>query len=827
MGTILREGWPTLLALAVAGLLLVVWNRRLQRQIAQRREAEREAQVARQQLDDMANTLPVVVFQEVVDAQGAHYTFVGRNVVSIFGCSAEALMNDPALRWRAVHEDDLEWSREATEERRREGRSGSMQFRVRIGGRVRWIETSVSALKRPDGSRTFNGAWRDITELKEAQQVAEAAAMAKSAFLANMSHEIRTPMNAILGMSRLALASGLDDRQRNYVQKVERAAQSLLGIINDILDFSKIEAGKLEMERVPFDLDDVMESLANVVGLQAEEKGLELMFRRPADVPTRLVGDPLRLGQVLVNLGSNAVKFTERGEVVVDVAVRRRGDGEVVLGFSVRDTGVGITDAQRERLFTPFEQVDGSNSRRHGGTGLGLAICRHLVQQMGGDFDVETQPGVGSTFSFSARFGLQPPTQVDPAAHGLAGRRVLVLDDHSGAQQVLVEMTAGLGMAVHTARDGWDVLRQVTLAQQGGAPFDLVLLDWKMPGMDGLACARQLGTAVPVVLLTTGLNRDALLQRLPRAEGLRREVLLKPATPAAMRRACLAALGLAPEGHGGPPPNDHAVAASHAARLAGRRVLLVEDNLINQELALELLRTAGIVVRVAENGREALQRLATEPFDGVLMDCQMPVMDGYEATRAIRGQPQWRTLPVIAMTANAMASDRERAFAAGMNDHIAKPIEVGRMFDTLVRWLVPPGEAGAAPSAARAAAAPQAMDSAALLAAVPGIDIEAGRASTAGNDALYRRLLFRFRDAQRDFEAQFRDALGSDPARARRLAHDLRGVAGTLGLPSVSQAARVLEQRLEAGEDPQAALAEVTRELVPVIEQLDGVFAVA
>jgi signal transduction histidine kinase/DNA-binding response OmpR family regulator len=527
-------------------------------------------------------------------------------------------------------------------------------------------------------------------QLERAQHVAEAATRAKSEFLANMSHEIRTPMNAILGMSYLALQSGLDDRQRNYVEKVHSAAESLLGIINDILDFSKIEAGKLQIESIAFRLGDVLDHLAALVGMRAEEKGLELLFELPADLPGALVGDPSRLGQILLNLTNNAVKFTERGEVTVAVSLLERTAERATLRFEVCDSGIGMAHEVRDRLFQPFSQADASTSRRYGGTGLGLAICRHLVERMGGGIGVESEPGHGSCFHFTLAFGLQPGAQPVPDAGQLRGARVLVVDDHPAARERLCGLLASLGFHAHAADDGEAALAAVSRAEAAGQPFRLVLLDWHMPRMDGIECLARMvragGHALPTVLMTTAFGRDQVQRELQARQLHPAALLTKPVMPAALVDACLAAL-VGQAAQPGLVEQRQELMQTHQASLAGARILLVEDNAINQELACDILDGAGLVVTVAGDGLQALATLERESFDAVLMDCQMPVMDGYEATRALRQRPGFQDLPVIAMTANAMAGDREKVLAAGMNDHVAKPIRVDELFATLARWV--------------------------------------------------------------------------------------------------------------------------------------------
>ncbi|WP_052162203.1 response regulator [Aquabacterium sp. NJ1] len=660
---------------------------------------------------------------------------------------------------------------------------------------------------------------QQLTIEKEAAVLANEA---KSEFLANMSHEIRTPMNAIIGMSELALQSGLDERQRNYVQKVHTSAKLLLGIINDILDFSKIEAGKLDIESVEFSLNDLLGGLADLIGLKAEEKNLELLIVQSPELPDRFMGDPLRLHQVLVNLASNAVKFTSQGEVIVGVDEVERSAGAIVLRFWVKDTGLGMSEAQQARLFTPFTQAEMSTARRFGGTGLGLAISQRLVRMMGSSIEVDSHEGQGSTFYFNLRLNLATAAAAQASALPWpAGGRLLVVDDNAAARQVLVNMAVHLGFQVDEAHDGEQALRMVNDARDAGRPFQLVLLDWKMPGLDGVGCARRLiqaGHDRPQVLMVTAFSRDEVLRRMRQERVEVRAILTKPVTPSSLHDACQRVLQ---------PRADAAVALEarpalpdHQARLRGLRVLLAEDNEINQELAIELLQRVGISVTVARDGQSALQQLGEQHFDMVLMDCQMPGMDGYTATRRIRENPAWRELPVIAMTANALLGDREKALAAGMNDHVAKPIDVEDLYRALSRWASARHHADGQAAVLQAAASPTAL---------PGLDMALGRARTLNNDALYMRMLRMFAQRERDFVRDWRLAyVHGDQGTVERMLHTMHGVAATLGALGVSQACQQLRADVQAQASPEVieqALGELSREINQVLAGIDNLMA--
>ncbi len=743
--------------------------------------------------------------------------------------------------WRSrVHPDDIGF----TEDKLHGAVAGIATydpiFRViRNDGSIRFIQASGYVERDINGKPVMvMGINRDITEqqnlestLREAKQAADDASRSKSEFLANMSHEIRTPMNAILGMLTLLRKTELSIRQEDYASKTESAARSLLGLLNDILDISKVEAGKMELDPHPFYVDQLLGDLSVIFSANVGSKPIEVLFDIDPNVPRHLIGDAMRLQQVLINLGSNAIKFTPKGEVILKISVSQRIDSTVTLRFALRDSGIGIARENQARIFSGFTQAEASTTRRFGGTGLGVAISQSFVQLMGGELELQSALGEGSEFFFTITLPLADDTTPTPkmtSKLSSAPWRTLVVDDNPIANEILERMAQSLGWTVDVATSGEHAIELIQTQAAVGITYQAIFVDWQMPMMDGWQTSKHihglnLTNAMPVIVMVTAHGREMLIQRSEADQALIGGYLVKPITASMLLNAVEEARG------GSERQHSSTTNGSTEKRLDGMRILLAEDNLNNQQIAQELLEAEGAILVIVNNGQEAVDAVANinPAFDVVLMDLQMPVMDGMTATQHIRHKLNNSTLPIIAMTANAMASDREACLKAGMNNHVGKPFDVNHLIDVLrsqVGWqdietltvtsAITLAVTSAVTSAVQASEASAEIEKAANAA---GVDIVSAIHRLGGKQDLYLRMLPMFLKSLETMPEQLRAHLADGELKtASHVLHSLKGLAATMGVTALSAEAAAGEKLL-TNETPRETAEQIVEHLCHAI----------
>jgi two-component system sensor histidine kinase/response regulator len=789
-------------------------------------------------LNFMLAQSPAVMYS--YDARDFKPTYISQNILNIFGYTVDEYMTESDFWQSRVHPDDLAAVNSAINQIWGMNQDhGIIEYRFRLkNGNYIWVSDDIKIILDNDGNAIeVIGSWRNITRRKESELLAEAArkrelvakeaSKVKSEFLANMSHEIRTPMNAIVGMAFLALKTDLTPRQHDYLSKISQAGQHLLGIINDILDFSKIEAGKLTLEKVPFSMDASMDSISNLIGEKAFEKGLELIFNISPSIPNFLIGDPLRLSQIIINYANNAVKFTEKGEVVISVKMLNNDENCVFLKFEVTDTGIGLTEEQKSLLFQSFQQADTSTTRKFGGTGLGLAISKQLANLMDGDVGVESEKGFGSTFWFTAKLGIDHSKSKRSIVRAdFLNKHVLLIDDNQAALDIIGDLLAHMSIKVTTATSGEKGLELLIKSLNENDPFDVVLVDYQMPsGMSGIEFTKNMQqmpvVKLPEVILITAYAREDVLNEATRANI--EYVLPKPINASILFETLLRIFNVAGDYCEIHPEiiekNNLNLSALH-----GARVLLAEDNLLNQQIAFEILQDEGLIVEIANNGQEALNMAKTNHYDVVLMDMQMPVMDGLEATREIRKFYNEQQLPILAMTANASEADRKLCLEAGMDEHITKPINPDHLFQTLLNWIKPNQTSESNVNAHKGSTTNTATSKEAIeeIPNIKGVNTKLGLKLAAGKQSLYIKMLKTFASDQLNAIEQLMQALAEhDYLTAQRIAHTLKGTSGSIGAESLQNNAGEIETLAKNNADV-AEILEKVKLIQPELSRIIG-----